>query len=160
MALYSVWVPAIATGASANAFITLLGLKMANTAGHICYLRRLVVAGGGAAAQDINVSIKLDRTDNTGDGTSTSVNVNTILSANSLQIASRVNAIGKNYSGEPTTYSGGIGFGGALNSRGILILEWPRLDGPQWGKNQTLGILGAPGAATATNLNISVEWEE
>ena len=160
MALYSVWIPAISTGSSANAFITLAGLKMANTLGHRCWLRRLTVAGAGGATQDVNVSIKIDRTGNAGDGTSTSVNLTTISKGDPNSIASRVNLIGKNYTVEPTTLDGTAGFGGALNSRGILILEWVRYDGPMWGINQTLCILGAPGAATATTLNLGLEWEE
>lgn len=160
MGLYSVYIPGITTGSSANTFITVAGLKMANTVGHRCWLTRLVIGGAGAAVQDVQVSVKIDRTGNTTDGTSTSVNVNTIVKADANDIASRVNAIGKNYSVEPTTYDGTAGFGGSFNSRGTLVLEWaPRL-GPLWGINQTLGILAAPGAATATSLNLHLEWFE
>lgn len=160
MGVYAIKVEGIATGASANTFKTLLGLKLANTAGHVARLRRLVVGGGGGAAQDLQVSIRLRRTDNNADGTSTAVNVNTIGKHESEQIASVVSAIGKNYTVEPTNYETEMLGGGALNTRGGLVLEWAPGEGPRFGKNQTLGIEGAPGSATAANLEIALEWEE
>lgn len=160
MPSFSVKSGTITTSASANTFITLLGLKMANTTGHMARLRRMVVAGAGAAAQDLQVTVKLDRTGNTTDGTSTSVNVATIMQADPLSVASNVNAIGKTYSAEPTTFNGDAGYGGSFNTRGTLVLEWARGEGPVWGKNETLCILGAPGSATAATLDISLEWDE
>jgi hypothetical protein len=52
---------------------TILALKFVPTrTGHQGRLRRLIIGGAGGAAQDVQVSLKLDRTSNTTDGTSTS----------------------------------------------------------------------------------------
>lgn len=160
MGLFTVKVTGISTGASAGSYITILGLKLANTTGHRARLRRLVIGGGGGAAQDIQVDVKFDRTDNTGDGTSTSVATTTILAHDQLGVASNIAAIGKNYSAEPTTYAGDAGAGGSFNSRGTLVLEWASGQGPGWGLNQTLGLLATPGANTATTLSVDLTWEE
>jgi hypothetical protein len=42
----------------------------------------------------------------------------------------------------------------------VLVLEWPEGKGPVWGKNETLCLLAAPGAATAATLDVCVEWDE
>ncbi len=160
MPSFSVKVDGISTSASANTYKTILGLKMASTTGHKARLRRLTVGGGGGAAQDLQVSVKIDRTTNATDGTSTSVNVATILQHEADSVASNVNAIGKNYTVEPTVLAGDAGAGGSLNTRGALVLEWQRGEGPEWGITQTLCILAAPGAATAATLDVGVEWDE
>jgi hypothetical protein len=160
MATYGLNVLSATTGATANTFITLLGLKMANTVGHRCRLRSLIVGGAGGASQDLMVSLKIGVTDNTGDGTSTAVNVNTIGKHDANAIASNVNAIGKNYSAEPTTVGTGLMGGISVNTRGTVVKEWGPLEAIKWGPNQSLVILGAPGASTAATLDISLEWEE
>ena len=66
------------TGAVAGTWKTLVALKFAATTGHRGRLRRMIVSGGGGATQDVQASIQIRRSDNTGDGTSTAVNVNTI----------------------------------------------------------------------------------
>lgn len=157
---YALKVGGLATGATANAFITLLGLKFANTTGHRGRLRKLVIGGGGGAPQDVQVSLLLQRTNNAADGTSTAVNANTIGKADPAQIASNVAAIGKNYSAEPTTFETQTLGVGSLNARGTICLEWGPDDAPRWGPNQTLCLLAAPGAATATNLEVAAEWDE
>ena len=150
----------VVTGATANTFITLLGLKLANTAGHRARLRRLIVGGGGGAAQDVQVSLRLRRTSNAGDGTATAVNVNTIGQADAGSVASRIAAVGKNYSAEPTAYETATLGLAAMNSRATLAIEWGPDDAPVWGPNQTLGLEGAPGTATAVTLEVTAEWEE
>lgn len=160
MKLYSVKVSSIATGSSANTFTTILAMKMANTTGHVARLRSLVIGGGGGAPQDLQVDIKFDRTGNTTDGTSTSVNVATILAHETDSVASNVNAIGKTFTVEPTTFLGDAGAGGSLNTRGTLVREWPSGEGPKWGSNQTLCLLAAPGSASAANLSVDLTWEE
>lgn len=157
---YKLKVDGIATGAVANTFKTLLGLKLADTAGHRARLRRLIVGGGGGAPQDLQVSLRLRRADNTTDGTKTDVNVNTIGSADDGQIASRIAAIGKNYTDEPTTYETGTLGLAAVNTRSTLVMEWGPDDAPVWGPNQSLCLEGAPGSATAATLEVAAEWEE
>jgi hypothetical protein len=160
MAHFKLRAPAVVTGSTANAFITLVGLKFANTAGHRGRLRKLIVGGAAVSPQDVQVSLRLRRTDNTTDGTSTSVNVNTIGQADPNSIASNLAAIGKNYSAEPTTFATGMLGVGALNSRGTLVMEWGPDEAPIWGPNQTLCLEAAPGSATATTLDVTEEWEE
>jgi len=157
---FSTKVDGLATGAVANTYLTVLGLKMANTAGHRAKLRRLVISGGGGAPQDEQASIRIRRTGNTADGTSTAVNVNTIAPKDEGCVASNIAAMGKNYTVEPTTYATEILAGGSLNARGQLVLSWPGDDAPQFGINQTLGIEAAPGQAVALNLEALAEWEE
>ncbi len=161
MGIYSLRVEGLQTGSSAGAYKTVLNLKMANTAGHRGRLRKVVVSGGVDTPQDIQVGIKVDISDNTGDGTSASSppSVGTIQSHDGLQRASAVDAIGWNFSAEPTTYAGQPN-GGSFNTRGDLVLDWAPGEGPIWGKNQALGILGAPGVATAAKLVALIEWEE
>ena len=161
MAAYSVHVANIQTGATAGTFASLLGLKFANTAGHRGRLRKLIVGGGSGAPQDLQVGIRVRRTDNTTDGTSTSVNVNTIGTNDSNAIGSNVSAIGKTYTVEPTTFENGTLGGGSFNTRGALLLEWGPQEAKVWGKNETLVIEGTIGnGTTAANLDITIEWEE
>jgi len=160
MGAYNLKVGQAASGATANTFATIVGLKLADTAGHVARLRRLVVGGSGAAPQDLQVAIRLRRTDNTADGTSTAVNVNTIGKLRGTQIDSRIAAIGKTYTAEPTAFETGSLAGGDINSRGTLVLEWGPGEGPEWGKNQTLCIEAAPGSATAVALGVDLEWDE
>ena len=148
------------TGSTANTFTTLLGLKFANTTGHRARLRRLVVGGDAGAPQDKQVDIRLRRSDNTTDGTSTAVGTTTIGKKDSGSVASNVAAIGQTYTAEPTTKETGYLAGGSLNARGTLVLEWNEVDAPVWGPNQTLLIEGAPGEATAVRLGVTAEWEE
>lgn len=157
---YKVNVDGIATGAAANTFLSLLGLKLADTTGHRARLRKLIVGGGGGAAQDIQVSLRLRRTDNATDGTSTAVNVNTIGQADPASRASIVAAIGKNYATEPTVFETGTLGLAALNSRATIVQEWGPDEAPAWEPNQTLVLEGAPGTAVAVNLEVTAEWEE
>lgn len=157
---YKLNVAGIATGAVANTFISLLGMKLADTVGHRARLRKLVVGGGGDAAQDIQVSLRLRRTDNTTDGTKTDVNVNTIGQADPASRASVVSAIGKNYTDEPTTFETGTLGLAPLNARATLVQEWGPDEAPCWGPDQTLVLEGAPGTAVAVNLEVTAEWEE
>lgn len=159
MARYSLTLNSLLTGTTANTLITIAGLKFANTAGHRGWLRRMVIGGSGVAAQDLQCVVRIDRTGNTTDGTATSV-LSSIMQADANSIASRVTAAGSQYTVEPTTYAGLLGFGGFFNTRSTLVLEW----GPGellWGSNQTLGIKAAmcTGVAAA-GLGLSLEWDE
>jgi len=160
MAKFQLYVPDIDTGGAANTFITILGLKFADTTGHRGRLRRLFLGGGGGAPQDLQVSARIRVASNAGDGTSTAVNVNTIGKVDQLSVASNVAAIGETYTVEPTTYATQMHGGGSFNCRGGLLLEWAPEDAPQWGKNQTLGIEAAAGEATVARLEAFIEWEE
>lgn len=161
MPSYSCKIDSAETGNSANAYTTIASFKFANTTGHRGRLTRLVVGGSGGASQDVPIAVRIMRSDNSGAGTSTSVNVNTIGSAEADQIASNVSAIGKTYTSEPTTVATGTLGGGDFNSRGTLILEEADFKKQiLWGKNQTLLIQAAPGTATAVDLGVTLHWEE
>ena len=124
MSCFKVRIDGVVTGATANAFSTIAALTFPNTAGYRGRLRSLTVAGAGGAVQDVQVSLRLRRTDNTTTGTSTAVNVNTIGKADPLSRASFVSAAGKNFTVEPTNYeTGSLGLG-AVNARNTFIKEW------------------------------------
>ncbi len=146
------------TGSAANTFTTLLGLKFAVANG--AKVRRIVIGGAGGAAQDINCAIRVRRSNQNDDGTSTSVNVNTIGKADPDSPNSTVSAIGKTFTGEPTTKDTELLAVGHLNSRGNLVIEFNDESKIKILPTYTLCIEGAPGAATAADLGISVEWEE
>lgn len=152
-------VEGVATGSAANTFTTVLALKLADTAGHRGRLRRLVIGGGGGAPQDLQVSVRIRKSDLTTDGTSTSVNIN-LIGGDADDIASRVVAIGHTFTTDPTNVGTETLGGGTFNTRSALTLEWPEGQGPLWGKGETLLIEAAPGEATAALIEAGVEWEE
>ena len=159
MATYSVELggsTGLISGARSSVWKTIAALKLANTAGHRARLRRVVLGGG---SEDDRIRLRIRRTNNAGDGTSTAINVNTIGKSDPAQIASIMAAIGVNCSVEPTTYATGVVGGGAFNLRGSLVLEWGPGEGPLWGENQALGfeILDT---GTARTFNGTLEWEE
>lgn len=160
MSLHLTKIDGLATGAVANTYITLASLKFADTAGHRGRLRRLILSGGGGSPQDLQVSIKIQRTDNNADGTSSAINVNTIAQKDALTAASNVAAIGSNFTVEPSNKATAVLGGGSFNTRSGLVLEWGPDEAPIWGRNQTLVIQGAPGTATAANLQAELLWEE
>lgn len=160
MPFFCTTVDGLETGATANTYKTILSLKMGATAGHRARLRRLVVTGGGGAPQDLQASIRLRRSNNTTDGTSTAVSTDTIGKKESASVASNVAAIGKNFSAEPTAIENGILDGASLNCRVGVVLEWNEDNAPVWINNQALLIQAAPGEASTARLQASPEWEE
>ena len=146
----------LVTAASSSVWKTLISLKLADTTGHRARLRRLVLGGGD---DDDRIRIRVRRTNNAADGTSTAVNVNTIGLSDPDQIASIMAAIGTNHSVEPTTFATGVVAGGAFNLRGTLVLEWGPGEGPLWGKNESM-CFEALDTGTARTFNGSVDWDE
>lgn len=147
----------VATGAVADTFTTLIGLKAANTAGYRARLRSLSVGVSGDAPADRNVAVKIARTDNSGDGT------NTAQTPVKLDAASRASIMtgGVDYTAEPTTYESTPLWAFDFNLRGgVLDKAWDAEDAPVWGPDQTLGILAAPRTANAESLTITAEFEE
>jgi len=157
---YALSVHGLATGTTAGTFKTLLGFKHADTTGHRARVRALHVSGGNGAPQDLQATIKMALTDNTTDGTSTDASSD-VAKKDGDSVASRMTAVGKNYTVEPTAYGDPV-FLGALNTRGQLHKEWHDPDSmPVWGKNTTLGVLATIGdGTTAANLDVTIEWEE
>ena len=146
----------VPTPAVVDTFATLMSLKAANTTGHRARLRSLSVAGAGQTAQDIQATLRLIRSNNDGDGTSSTV---TPTKKDADSVAANITAE-KAHSGEPTTMEGTYIWESALNSRGTLIKEWEADDAPVIQKNSALNLQGTPGAATAVTLNVTMEWEE
>lgn len=157
MGVFSVQVDAVVGGSVAGTFKSMLGLKLANTAGHVARLRRLVIGGAGEAPQDQSLSIRVVRSDNTTDGTGDAVT--DIGKADPDSVDSNV-TIKKAYSVEPTTIDVAALAGGSVNARGALTLDFAPGDGPKWGKDATLLIQVAPGTATAITMNVTATWEE
>jgi hypothetical protein len=159
MPRFALNIPQLSTGASAGTYAARLGLKLANTAGHRARLTKIVLGGGGLGPQDVQLSFRLRRTDNTSDGTATAVSAAEIARLDPDSLASNVSAK-KTYTVDPTTLEDGAVAAGSVNARGCLVLEWAAGEGPRWGKNQTLVLEVAPGSATNTSFDVTVEWEE
>lgn len=157
---YSIPFSDLATGSSANAFVTLVAVILANTAGHRFRVRALAVGPADDAPDDKNVSVKLARTNNAGaasGGTAvTSANIPKKDSGSRDTIASAHLAP----SGEPTTYETNAVYQMDFNLRGGLMKEWNEIDAPIVNSNQTLGLLAAPRAASAARLSGTIEIEE
>ena len=156
MPKYSVALNNWASGAVADTFATAIGLKAADTTGHRGRLRSLFVGPADDAPVDLNVCVKINRADNSIDGTSTA---ETPAKRDSLSIASVMTG-GVNYTVEPTVYETNELWAADFNRRGGILKEWSPEDAPSWGPDQTLGILAAPRTASAATLTITIEWEE
>lgn len=156
MPRHSVTFTAVATGSSVGTYKTLLGVIFGNTTGYRGRVRKLSVQPDGEAAQDVNVSLRLSKTNNATTGTATAVTPKK-LDANS--IATNATA-GKNYSAEPTTVDSQHFWEGAVNGRGGILVEWLPHEGPLWGINETLILQASPGAASAVKLSGTIEWDE
>ena len=155
---YSVTAESIATGAVANTFTTLLGIIAANTAGYRGRLRKLKVTPSGEAAQDVNVLVRLSKTNNAGAGTCTACT--TSIKPKDANSRDSIMTGGKNYTVEPTTVDTPHFSLVAINGRGGWAESWDVTDAPCWGKNETLIVQCAPGTAAAVKVSITAEWEE
>ena len=150
----------LATGTVAGTFTALIGIKMADTLGHRGRVRSINIGGDGNAPQDLQVTVRLQVSDNTGDGTSTDAS-GSVAKKDPYSVATRAAAVGKQYSAPPTTL-GRIVWEGAFNTRGVLIKEWYDPDAaPEWGQKETMFVLATIGSgSTAAGLAIDLEWEE
>lgn len=156
MPRHSVTMTAVATGAAVGTYKSLLSVIFGNTTGYRGRVRKLSVQPDGEAAQDVNVSLRLTKTDNTSAGTATAV---TPKKLDADSVATNATA-GKNYTAEPTTVDSQHFWEGAINGRGGIVIEWAPNEGPKWGKNETLLLQGSPGAASAVKLSATIEWDE
>lgn len=158
MLTYSVTGYDIATGAVVDTYRTLGAVVAADTTAFIGRVRSITIGGGGNVAQDIQVSVRLVRTDNTAAGTPASTPIPTKLDPNTL--ASNMTT-GIDYSGgEPTALEGTNLWEDGFNARGSIIKEWAPGKGPIFGKNQTLVLQATPGTANAVTLVFAIEWDE
>ena len=158
--IYSLTVEDVATDSAADTFKTLLALKAANTAGHRGRLLQLCVGPSDDTPADLNLAVRVNKTDNAGNGTgATSVASANIPKADPNQRDSIMTGY-RGYATEPTTYDTEAPWKFDLNRRGGLIQNWDDREAPTWGPSETLGILLAPRTAAAANVTITVVWEE
>ena len=154
MARFTLAQDAIASGAVVGTYASILGLKAG--AAERGKLKALRIGGGGEAPADVNMSVRVIRTNNDADGTATA---QTPAEKDSQGPASVMD--GKHtYTVEPTTLEGTPLFVGSFNSRGFLRAEWPEGEEPVWGPAQTLLVQVTPGTASATKVDVTVEYEE
>ncbi|MCP4249174.1 MAG: hypothetical protein GY778_19185 [bacterium] len=157
--LYRLPLFGLTSGTVPGTFKFLMGLKLANTAGHRARLVGLK-GGGDGAPNDIQVKVKVAIYDNTTDGTSTDASGD-VEQVDANSVATRMAAVRKNYTALPTTLVREV-FADAFNDRGRLDKEFHDQDQmPRWGKNETLlvGVTIGSGS-TAANLFLEVLWEE
>lgn len=154
MAKYAVTVKAFASGAVAGTYKTAIGLKC--TAGKAAKLQAVRVGGGGGAPQDFQSTMRITRTGNTTDGTSTAV----VPAQKDPDSRASDMTGGKNYTVEPTTVETVPVLEMGFNSRGGLNIEYPPGREPEWRGAQTLLVSFAPGDNNAINHDVTVEWEE
>lgn len=157
MSRYAVSDYDIPSGAVVDTFKTIAALKTANTAGHRGRLRKVTIGGAGQTPQDIQMALRISKTDNTADGTGD--NALTVAKLDAADIASVMTAK-SDYSVEPTTVSATPFLETGFNARGTPVFEWAPGEGPLWGINETLVLQVAPGEATAVPLAFSLEWDE
>ena len=154
MARFSHGKDGIATGAVVGTWTSLLGLKAG--AAERGRVRRLRVSCGGEAPQDVQVSVRLIRTDNSADGTATA---QTPAEKDSQGPASAMD--GKHtYTVEPTALESTPVFVGSLNARGVLDVVWPDEDAPVFGPSQTMLLQATPGTAVAVKCDCLLEYDE
>lgn len=153
---YSVTAHAVATAAVVDTWKTLIGIIMADTLGFRARVRAISIGPGGEAAQDVNVTFRLGKTNNATAGTATAA---TPKAFDPLARASIATA-GVNYSAEPTTLDSQFLWQAGLNGRGSLLKEWDAEGAPIVNRKETLVLQATPGAANAVKFDVTVEYEE
>ncbi len=156
MPAFSISAYDVETGAVVDTFKSLLGLKAADTVGHRARIRSLTAGGAGAAAQDIQVALRLVRSNNTTDGTATAVTPEKL---DPDSVAANLSGK-KDYSAEPTVVASVPVWEGSINARGTLVKEWLPGEGPVVDRDSTMLLQGAPGITTAVPLSVAMEFEE
>lgn len=154
--MYVVTFDGIASGAVVGTYKTMAIIKAANTAGHRGRLRAIVLGFNDEAAQDINMALRIARTNNAGDGTGTAQTPAQLdPGMRATDLTAKINL-----TAEPTTYESTFLFEGGLNSRGAFSFAWPVDKAPLWGINQALGLLVSPGEAVAVKMAGALYFEQ
>lgn len=157
---YAITFTDLASGSAADTFKTLLTLILANTAGHRFRVRSLQVGPADDAPADLNVAVRLARTDNSGAASGGSgVTAANIAKKDSLS-RDTVATAHRGPTAEPTAYETEAAYQMDFNIRSGLMKEWTELDAPVVNRNQTLGLLAAPRTAAAIRLSGTIEYEE
>jgi hypothetical protein len=143
------------TTAAAASFLTVCGLKL--TAGKV-KLRKLKIGGSSEATTDVPMSWKVRRTNNTADGTKTTVALTNVTKLDALMGDTSVAAIGKQYTAEPTVKETNAVAGGTFNSGRGDSVDFGD-DGPVAVGGNTLIVEVAPATATAVKFDLDIEWE-
>lgn len=153
---YSAVLSNLASGSSADTFKTLLSLKAGSTTGHRGRLISLEIGPADDSPQDLNGAIRINRADQTTDGTSTA---QTPAKLDPSAEASVMTG-GVNHTAEPTTYETVPLWEVGFNTRGSFFKEWLEADAPRWGPDETLGLLIAPRSNNQITVSATVVWEE
>lgn len=148
----------VATSASADTYITILGLLLADTIGFRARLRKLSVGCADGTPVDKALAIQVKRVDDVsagGAGTATALTEDAKWSDPHTPNV----AASKTYTVEPTTYGQPL-WHIELNARGSIVMAWDAEDAPVIERDQLLGILVAPRDAAARQVSVHAEWEE
>lgn len=160
---YTATCKAVATLAVAGSLKTVLSVKVANTAGLRGRVTKIVVVPAEEAPQDVNLTVELNKSNNTTDG-GTSATAVTPKPVDKNSAASALTARKDLQNGgaadEPTTMDTEPFTRGGCNGRGGYMETWPSGMGPLFGHNEAMNLRVAPGAAVAVKVNATIEWEE
>lgn len=157
MPFYSITVDDVVTPSTADQFKTVIGIKIGSAG-----VRGRVVALDVGAADDtldnLNLGLKIAKTNNAGDGTGTSF---TPKKVDNDGPASSVTAAYVDYSAEPTTYDTDPFWITGMHSRANISKGWGPLEAFRWKNGNTLGVL----ICTRTNtspirVSLTLTWEE
>ena len=155
MAKFAMTIDGWQSAAVAGTYETVLALKGA--AAVRGKLKSIKVGGAGEAAQDVQMSLRIGRADQTGDGTSTPL----VPTKKHPGSAASGMTGGHTFTVEPTTKEATHLLQMGYNSRAGLALQWPEGEEPVWGGGTTtLYVAIAPGAAVAVKSDVTIEWEE
>ena len=155
--LYEVTVNDWQTSASADAFETAVAAKTG--AGARVRLRELHVGSAEDTPTDKTIAVRINRTDGTGAGTSTSITAAN-LARPDPGTPNPVNVTGETiFTAEPTNYDANPLYEDGMNMRGRLDQWWDAEHAPAVGASAILGVLIAPRDATAKRLSITAVFE-
>jgi len=153
----------LATSASADTFITLAALICADTAGLRARLRKLTISFADDTPQNANAAFQIKRIADVSAGTAgtagTTIGTSSVPKVDDQSADSPASAK-LAYSAEPTTYETYPLWRGEGNALGGVIREWGERDAPTIQRDQHLGLLAAPRAASALRISGTLEFEQ
>lgn len=160
---YSLTFDDVVTLAVDNSYKTLAAIIVADTVGHRCRIRSLIVNPADDVPPDMNVGIRIGRiADVSGGtaGTSTAVTAGNIPKRDPRSVDCLMSGA-RNYTAEPTSYETEPVFQAGFNVRGGLVKHWHDDDDEAIAAiaDQLLGLLAAPRGTTAVRLSGSIGFE-
>jgi len=154
----------IVIAAAKDTYVTCIGIIVPATQGYGARLRGFTVGMADETAQDIQMSVKINRIDDVSAGSAGTPGT-TIAAANLARPYSYQGngllTVGVNYVGaEPSTYNTNANFLMDFNSRGGYSHYFQEYDAPFVGEDQILALLVAPRVATAAQVSGTIIFEE